>query len=166
MNDFLDTLIRSDFGRSAFPGAPEPVLVLIMIVLAFALGLFIGFVYMWTHEALSYSRTFVGSLAVMPLITTMLMVSMASNLFVAFGLLGVFGVVRFRNVLKDTRDTTFILWAIMEGVALGTTRFSTAVMAVDLPADAVAGLEVAWGGRSDAIPGHHVVDGRALEAGE
>jgi hypothetical protein len=129
MNDFLDTLIRSDFGRSAFPGAPEPVLVLIMIVLAFALGLFIGFVYMWTHEALSYSRTFVGSLAVMPLITTMLMVSMASNLFVAFGLLGVFGVVRFRNVLKDTRDTTFILWAIMEGVALGTTRFSTAVMA-------------------------------------
>ncbi len=39
-------------------------------------------------------------------------------------------------------------------------------MAVDLPADAVAGFEVARGGRSDAIPGHHVVDGRALEAGE
>ena len=39
-------------------------------------------------------------------------------------------------------------------------------MAVDLLADAVAGIEVAWGGRSDAIPGHHVVDGRPLEAGE
>ena len=35
---------------------------------------------------------------------------------------GGFGVVRFRNVLKDTRDTIFILWAIMEGVAIGTTR--------------------------------------------
>jgi len=45
-------------------------------------------------------------------------------------------------------------------------QFPTAVMAVDLPADAVAGVEVAWGGRSDAVPGHHVVDGRALEAGE
>src|SRR5271157_3765682 len=45
-------------------------------------------------------------------------------------------------------------------------QFPTAIMTVDLPADAVAGLEVAWGGRSDAIPGHHVVDGRALEAGE
>jgi hypothetical protein len=45
-------------------------------------------------------------------------------------------------------------------------QFPTAIMAVDLPADAVAGLEVAWGGRSDAIPGHHVVDGRALAAGE
>jgi hypothetical protein len=40
----------------------------------------------------------------------------------------VFGVVRFRNVLKDTRDTSFILWAIMEGMALGTMRFSTAFL--------------------------------------
>jgi hypothetical protein len=38
-------------------------------------------------------------------------------------------VVRFRNVLKDTRDTIFVLWAIMEGVAVGTTRFSTGAMA-------------------------------------
>ena len=45
-------------------------------------------------------------------------------------------------------------------------QFPTAIMAVDLPADEVAGLEVAWSGRSDAVPGHHVVDGRALEAGE
>ncbi len=64
----------------------------------------------------------------MPLIVAMLMLAMAGNIFVAFGLLGVFGVVRFRNVLKDTRDTIFILWAIMEGVAIGTTRFSTAAM--------------------------------------
>lgn len=45
-------------------------------------------------------------------------------------------------------------------------QFPTSVMAVDLPADAVAGVEVAWAGRSDAVPGLHVVDGRALEAGE
>jgi hypothetical protein len=58
----------------------------------------------------------------------MLMLAMAGNIFVAFGLLGVFGVVRFRNVLKDTRDTIFILWAVMEGVAIGTTRFSTGAL--------------------------------------
>jgi hypothetical protein len=128
MNEFLNSLGRSDLTRSIFPGTPDPLIVLFIIVLAFAVGLFIGFVYMWTHEALSYSRTYVGALAVMPLIVALLMVSMAGNLFVAFGLLGVFGVVRFRNVLKDTRDTTFILWSIMEGVAIGTTRFSTAAL--------------------------------------
>jgi uncharacterized membrane protein YhiD involved in acid resistance len=37
-------------------------------------------------------------------------------------------VVRFRNVLKDTRDTSFVLWVIMEGMAIGTERFSTAIL--------------------------------------
>ena len=128
MNDFINLIGRSDLTRAVWPGNPDPLIVLFIIVLAFAVGLFIGFVYMWTHEALSYSRTYVGALGVMPLIVAMLMLAMAGNVFVAFGLLGVFGVVRFRNVLKDTRDTMFILWAIMEGVAVGTTRFSTAAM--------------------------------------
>ena len=129
MNDFFNLIQHSDLTPSGGSGNPAPIIVLFIIILAFAVGMFIGFVYMWTHDALSYSRTFVGALGVMPLIVAMLMLAMAGNIFVAFGLLGVFGVVRFRNVLKDTRDTVFILWAIMEGVAIGTTRFSTGAMA-------------------------------------
>ncbi len=124
MNDFLNLLTRSDMA-----GTTDPLTVILIIVFAFAVGMATGFVYMWTHEALSYSRTFVGALAVLPLLVSMMMVAMANSLIVAFGLLGVFGVVRFRNVLKDTRDTGFILWAIMEGMALGTMRFSTAFLA-------------------------------------
>jgi hypothetical protein len=123
MNDLLNTLARPDW-----PGAPDGRTVVFMLLLAFTTGMFIGFVYMWTHEALSYSRTFVGALAVMPVIVSMLMASMSGSLLVAFGLLAVFGVVRFRNVLKDTRDTSFILWVIMEGLAIGTSRFSVAVL--------------------------------------
>jgi hypothetical protein len=55
---------------------------------------------------------------------------MASNVLIALGLLAVFSMIRFRNVLKDTRDTTFVLWAIAEGVACGTLRFGIAVVAV------------------------------------
>jgi hypothetical protein len=128
MNDFINLIEHSDMTRSVWPGNPDPLVVLFIMVLAFGVGMFIGFIYMWTHEALSYSRTFVGALGMMPLVVAMLMLAMAGNIFVAFGLLGVFGVVRFRNVLKDTRDTMFILWAIMEGVAIGTTRFSTGAM--------------------------------------
>lgn len=123
MNEILNSLARPDW-----PGAPDGRTLVFMILLAFTTGMFIGFVYMWTHEALSYSRTFVGALAVMPVIVSMLMASMSGSLLVAFGLLAVFGVVRFRNVLKDTRDTTFILWVIMEGLAIGTTRFSIAAL--------------------------------------
>src|SRR5215467_14680801 len=123
MNDILNTLAHPDF-----PGSPDGRTLVFMLLLSFATGMFIGFVYMWTHEALSYSRTFVGALAVMPVIISMMMAAMSGSLLVAFGLLAVFGVVRFRNVLKDTRDTSFILWVIMEGLAIGTTRFSTAVL--------------------------------------
>jgi hypothetical protein len=122
------TDLFSSFARPDWPGAPDGRTLLFMMLLAFTTGLLIGFVYMWTHEALSYSRTFVGALAVMPVIVSMLMASMSGSLLVAFGLLAVFGVVRFRNVLKDTRDTSFVLWVIMEGLAIGTTRFSTAVL--------------------------------------
>jgi hypothetical protein len=125
MNDLIDMLARSDLA-----GTTNPLTVIFIIAFAFAVGLIIGFVYMWTHEALSYSRTFVGAIAVLPLLVAMMMVAMANSLIVAFGLLGVFGVVRFRNVLKDTRDTSFILWAIMEGMALGTLRFSTALLSL------------------------------------
>jgi Domain of unknown function (DUF4956) len=124
MNDFFTNFTRPDW-----PGSPDLQTLLLMIVLAFSLGLLIGFVYMWTHEALSYSRTFVGALAVLPLIMAMMMAAMFGSLLVAFGLLAVFGVVRFRNVLKDTRDTCFILLTIVEGSAVGTTRFSIALMA-------------------------------------
>src|SRR5262245_58474872 len=124
MNDLISALSRPDW-----PGTADAWTVAFMGLLAFSAGMWIGFVYMWTHEALSYSRTFVGALASLPLIVAMLMAAMSGSLVVAFGLFAVFGVVRFRNVLKDTRDTTFILWAVMEGLATGTTRFSLAVAA-------------------------------------
>ena len=128
MNDFINLIEHSDLTHSVWPGNPDPLILVFIMVMAFAAGMFIGFIYMWTHDALSYSRTFVSALAIMPMIVAMLMLAMAGNVFVAFGLLGVFGVVRFRNVLKDTRDTIFLLWAIMEGVSIGTTRFSTGAM--------------------------------------
>jgi hypothetical protein len=126
MNDWVSMLLNSDYGPTFLGGTNT---IIFIMLLAFAVGHFIGFVYMWTHEAISYSRTFVASIAVLPVLVAIMMVVMAGNLLIAFGLLAVFGVIRFRNVLKDTRDTTFILWSIMEGLTVGTMRFSTALLA-------------------------------------
>lgn len=124
MNDWLNILFGSDYGGS--PGGPETVV--FILVLSCAIGQFIGWVYMWTHRGLSYSQTFVASLVVIPVIVAIMMVLMAGSIVVAFGLLAVFAVVRFRNVLKDTRDTIFILWAIMQGLGVGTMRYSTSLI--------------------------------------
>ena len=124
MSEWLDTFLRGDYGG----GALEPTGTLFVLLLAFVLGQLIGWIYIWTHQTLSYSQSFVASLTVLPVIVALMMMLMAGSLMIAFGLLAVFAVVRFRNVLKDTRDTTYILWTIVEGMAVGTQRFTTGVL--------------------------------------
>jgi uncharacterized membrane protein YhiD involved in acid resistance len=104
--------------------------VLFSLLLAFVAGQAIGWIYQKTHRGLSYSQSFTASLVVMPVLVAMMMLLMTTSITVAFGLLAVFAVVRFRNVLKDTRDTIFVLWAIVEGMAAGTGRASLAVIGV------------------------------------
>ena len=125
MTDWISLFAGSDYGSSL--GGPETAL--FVILLAFVVGQFIGWIYMWTHHGLSYSQTFATSLVVVPVLVALMMLLMAGSVVFAFGLLAVFAVVRFRNVLKDTRDTTFILWAILEGLGIGTMRYSTSLLA-------------------------------------
>ena len=104
--------------------------VLLGLVLAFVLGQTIAWTYMWTHSGLSYSRSFVQSLVVLPIVLAMAMtvLAMANSLVIAFGLMGAVAIVRFRNVLKDTRDTAFLLLALVIGLAVGTGAFEIGVV--------------------------------------
>jgi len=124
MNEWLEMILYGDLSSTV--GNPQTILM--VLLLAFCVGHVIGWVYMFTHTSLSYSQMFVASLVVVPVIVSLIMLLLAGNISIAFGLLAVFAVVRFRNVLKDTRDTTFILWGIIQGMAVGTLRFSTAIV--------------------------------------
>ena len=77
------------------------------LLLAFAMGHIIAWVYMITHSGLSYSRTFVNALVLMPTIVAIVMGVLSNNLITAFGMMAVFAIVRFRNILRDTLDTTY-----------------------------------------------------------
>ena len=123
MNALLDMVLN---GNGAAGG--DWISALLAMSLALVLGHLVAWVYMLTHTGLSYSRTFVASLMVLPVIVSLVMMLMTNSLVVAFGLLAIFAVVRFRNVLKDTRDTVFILWAIVEGMAVGTGLMGAAIV--------------------------------------
>ena len=79
--------------------------VLLGVLLAFAIGQLIAWVYMLTHSGLSYSRSFVNSLIVIPILVSLVMMILSNNLVTAFGMMAVFAIVRFRNILRDTLDT-------------------------------------------------------------
>jgi hypothetical protein len=143
MNDTLTNFFAADFGAAAGPETA-----LLALLLCFVIGHVVAWVYMWTHDGLSYSKMFTMSLLAMPVIVALVMILMAGNIVIAVGLLAVFTVVRFRNVLKDTRDTTFVLWSIVEGMAAGTMRFGIAVLGAILISLVFIYLKVtAFGGR-------------------
>src|SRR5436853_7256028 len=118
-----------EFFRGDSAAVPTNVPAMILgLLLAFAGGHVIGWVYMFTHTGLSYSRSFVNSLIVMPIVVAMVMTVLSNNLVTAFGLMAVFAIVRFRNILRDTLDTTYVLCVIVLGMACGTQKFATGIM--------------------------------------
>ena len=119
-----DWLFHGDYAAS-----PLNVTMLIMgLLLAFICGQAIAWVYMATHSGLSYSRSFTSSLVLMPILVSLVMQVLNNNLVTAFGLMAVFAIVRFRNILRDTLDTGYVLSVIVLGMASGTGKFSTAVI--------------------------------------
>jgi len=103
-------------------------IVVLCLLLAFLCGQTIAWTYMYTHPGLSYSRSFVNSLIAIPIIVALVMQVLANSLVTAFGLMAIFAIVRFRNILRDTLDTSYILAALVLGMAAGSQKFATGIV--------------------------------------
>jgi hypothetical protein len=107
----------------AGPDVPGAWAVTGALLFAFFVGQLVAWLYMVTHAGVSYSRAFVQSLVLIAVIVALVMILVGSNLVVAFGLMGALAIIRFRNVLKDTRDTSFIFMELAVGLGAGTWNF-------------------------------------------
>jgi uncharacterized membrane protein YhiD involved in acid resistance len=101
---------------------------LLALLLAFVLGQVVAWTYAWTHSGLSYSRSFTQSLVLMTIVVALVMFIIGQSIVTAFGLLGALALIRFRNVLKDTRDTVFVFSSLVVGMAVGTQRYQLAIV--------------------------------------
>lgn len=113
---------------SAFGSTPIALeTIVINLLLTLALSLAIALVYKSTHRGLSYSQSFVFTLIIASMITAMVMMVIGNNLALAFGLLGVFSIIRFRTAIKDSKDTGYIFFAMSSGMAVGTSSYTVAI---------------------------------------
>ena len=115
-----------DTGGSGALFGPDSVL--LALLLAFILGQVLAWVYYLTHSGLSYSRSYVQSLIMITVAVAMVMTVIGNNIITAVGLMGALALVRFRNVLKDTRDLAFIFSGLVIGMACGSHRYLTAII--------------------------------------
>src|SRR3989338_11276029 len=93
------------------------------ILFVFALELIIVAAYRHTHRTLSYSQSFVFTMMMMGLIAAVIMMVITENIVGAFALLGAFSLIRFRTIVKETRDIAFVFFSLAIGVAIGTNNY-------------------------------------------
>ena len=82
-------------------------------------GLFIYIMYRLTSKSGFYNRGFNKSLAILPVITTGIILAMQSNLVISLGMVGALSIVRFRTAVKEPMEIAFLFWAISEGIVIG-----------------------------------------------
>ena len=117
-----------DFFNSEFlTNIYTPDEVLINLATAFALVMVIAFTYRRTHRGLSYSQSFVLTLVLVGVVTAMVIMVIGNNLARAFALVGALSIIRFRTVVKDTKDTAYVFFALAAGLAAGTSSYFIAL---------------------------------------
>jgi uncharacterized membrane protein YhiD involved in acid resistance len=96
-------------------------------VTALIIGVILALVYQSTHKGLSYSQSFSQTIVFVALIVAIIMMVIGGSLARAFALVGALSIIRFRTVLKDTKDISFIFGALALGMAAGTSNYYLAV---------------------------------------
>lgn len=99
----------------------------IVLVLAFLLGLYIFFIYKKTYSGVMYSASFGVTLIALSLITSLLIMTIVSNIVLSLGMVGALSIVRFRTPVKEPMDIVFLFWAIAVGIVLAAGMIPLAV---------------------------------------
>ncbi len=101
--------------------------VVLNLALAFLLGMIVSWVYKKTHKGLSYSQSFMLTTVFVTVIVAMVIMVIGNNLARAFALVGALSIIRFRTVVKDTKDTAYVFWGLAAGLAAGTSNYFLAI---------------------------------------
>lgn len=100
----------------------------VSMLLAFAIGLFIFYIYKKSYRGVMYSANFGTSLIAVALVTTFVMLAVTSNVVLSLGMVGALSIVRFRTAVKDPMDIAFLFWSLAAGIVLASDLVHLAVL--------------------------------------
>lgn len=96
---------------------PEDIVLRILASAVFSIAIYLS--YWYTHTGTAYSKKFNVSLVSLTILTGTVMTVIGNNIALSLGMVGALSIVRFRTAIKDSRDTTYIFWAIIVGICCG-----------------------------------------------
>lgn len=125
-NKWLDDLVESA------GGVPEDALALDEIVFrllaACVIGWVIGHVYRRTFTGRKFSPTLPDTHMLLCIGGAMIWLVVGNNIVRAFGLAGTIGLIRYRTVVRDPKDTPIILFSMVMGMACGLGQMKVAIV--------------------------------------
>lgn len=98
------------------------------ILIAFALGMFIYWTYYKTFRGVVYSHNYNITFVIMTMLTTLIIMTISTNIVLSLGMVGALSIVRFRTAVKDPMDIMFTFWAVTAGIATGAKIYPIAIL--------------------------------------
>lgn len=113
----LDSMFTSVFGASdSLMSSVSSSAFFLSCLTSIILGCAVALVYMFKHN---YSKNFVVTLALLPLIVQMVITLVNGNLGAGIAVMGVFNLVRFRSIPGSAKDIGSVFFAMAIGLATG-----------------------------------------------
>lgn len=100
------------------------------LALALLLGALVAFIYKRTRPAGEATPSFTATLVLLCVLIAMVTQVIGDNVARAFSLVGALSIVRFRTVVRDTKDTAFVIFAVAVGMAVGSSHPTVAVSGI------------------------------------
>lgn len=88
------------------------------LISAFCCGVVIVWIYRFCRRQAG-NAAFPATLVMLSVLIAMVTQVVGDNVARAFSLVGALSIVRFRTVVRDTKDTAFVIFAVVVGMALG-----------------------------------------------
>lgn len=106
-------------------------ILILRLTLSFALGALVAGIYRWTHRRdETPAASFLATLVLMTIVIAMSTQVIGDNIARAFSLVGALSIVRFRTVVQDTRDTVYVIFAVVVGMAVGAGHIAVALVGI------------------------------------
>lgn len=102
--------------------------VLIGLIISFLIGMFIYLIYQKSFRGVVYSFNYNVSFVLMTMITTLIIMTISTNIVLSLGMVGALSIVRFRTAVKDPLDIVYMFWAISVGIATGAKQYPLALI--------------------------------------
>jgi uncharacterized membrane protein YhiD involved in acid resistance len=115
----FNDVIKLGSDQLGFGGRLNPIDIAVTLLITWAVSLVVFMVYKKSYHGPVYDKTLNIAMVLICLVTSMVILTISSNIVLSLGMVGALSIVRMRTAIKDPFDIVFIFWHIAIGISSG-----------------------------------------------